>query len=118
MIVYDSETFNTDRTMVYANCIYRPSEICGNYNRDITQTQYEICRKTCIVFKGTDSVQQMLNYILQFNGEPKKVKNKIVKFNFYNLDHNGSDFDSYVVLNNLPQWTTVVSFIKSGSGIE
>ena len=30
---------------------------------------------------------------------------------------NGSGFDSYVVLNNLPQGRTVVSLIKNGSGI-
>ena len=30
---------------------------------------------------------------------------------------NGSGFDSYVVLNNLPQWRTVVNIIKKGTGI-
>ena len=33
------------------------------------------------------------------------------------MAHKGSGFDSYVVLNNLPQWRTVVSWIKNGSGI-
>ena len=45
----------------------------------------------------------MLDYVLQFKGEPKKVSNRIVKYNLYLLAHNGSGFDSYVVLNNLPQ---------------
>ena len=35
----------------------------------------------------------------------------------YIVAHNGSGFDSYVVLNNLPQWRTVVSLIQNGSGI-
>ena len=30
--------------------------------------------------------------------------------------HNGSNFHSYVVLNNLPQWRNVVSLIKNGVG--
>ena len=33
------------------------------------------------------------------------------------IAHNGSGFDSYVVLNNLPQWRSVVKLIKNGRGI-
>ena len=33
------------------------------------------------------------------------------------IAHNGSGFDSYVVLNNLPQWRSVVKLIKHGAGI-
>ena len=32
------------------------------------------------------------------------------------MTHNGSGSDIYVVLNNLPQWKTVVSLFKNGSG--
>ena len=32
------------------------------------------------------------------------------------MAHNGSGFDSYVVLNNLPQWRSVVNLIKNGAG--
>ena len=32
------------------------------------------------------------------------------------IAHNGSGFDSYVVLNNLPQWRSVVKLIKNGAG--
>ena len=87
------------------------------YNRDITQREYEKCRKDCIVFKGTDSINEMLYYVLQFKGEAKKVSNKIVQNNIYILAHRGSVFDSYVFLNNLTQWRTVVSLIKDGLGI-
>ena len=55
MIVYDLETFNTDRAVPYANCIYRVNKLSGKNNRDITQREYEKCRKDCTVFKGTDS---------------------------------------------------------------
>ena len=47
----------------------------------------------------------------------KKVKNKIVEFNLYLIAHNGSGFDSYVVLNNIPQWRGVVKPIKNGASI-
>ena len=58
-----------------------------------------------------------MDYVLQFKGEAKKINNKIVKYNLYLIAHKGSGFDSYVALNNLPQWRTVVSLIKNGSGI-
>ena len=116
MIVYDLETFNTDRAVPYGSCINRLSKLSGKYNRDITQREYEKCRKDCIVFKGTDSTIETLDYFLQFKGEPKGINNKIVKNYLYLLAHKGSGFGSYVVLNNLPQWRTVVSLIKNGSG--
>ena len=59
----------------------------------------------------------MLDYVLQYKGEPKRINNKLVKNNLYLIAHKGSGFDSYVVLNNLPQGRTVVSLIKNGSGI-
>ena len=58
----------------------------------------------------------MLDYVLQFKGEAKRINNKIVKYNLYLIAHKRSGFDSYVVLNNLPQWGTF-KLIKNGSGI-
>ena len=59
----------------------------------------------------------MLDHVLSFKGEPKKVRKKIVEYNLYLIAQIGSGFDSYVVLNNLPQWRSVVKLIKSGAGI-
>ena len=59
----------------------------------------------------------MLNHVLSFKGEPKKVKNKIVQNNLCLIAHNGSGFDSYIVLNNLTQWQSVLYLIKNGAGI-
>ena len=75
MVVYDLETFDTDKAVPYAICINRLNKIPGKYNRDITQREYEKCRKDCIVFKRTDSNNAMLDYVLQFKGEAKKVNN-------------------------------------------
>ena len=60
----------------------------------------------------------MLDYILSFKVEVKKVKNWIVVYNLYLIAHNGSGFDSYVVINNPPQWRSVVKLIKNGAGIK
>ena len=117
MIVYDLETLNIDRVVPYANGIYRLSKIWGKYNRDITDHELEKCRKNCSVFKGTNSINEMLDHVLHFKGGHQKVNKKIFKYYLYKLAHNGSGFDSYVVLNNLPQWRSVVNLIKNGSGI-
>ena len=117
MIVSVLETFSTDKFVPFANCICRLSKFSVQYNRDITEREYENCRKVCIVFEGIVSNNEMLDHFLQFNGQPKKVSNKIVKSKSYFTAHNGSGFESYVVLTNLPQWKTVVSLFKNRSGI-
>ena len=117
VVVYDIETFSTIKCVPYANCIYRLSKISGKYYRDISEKEYQKCLNDCIVFKGLDNINKMLDYVLQFKGEAKRINNKIVKYNLYLIAHEGSGFDSYVVLNNLPQWRTVVSLIKNGLGI-
>ena len=94
--------------------VYKAS---GKYNRDVSEKEYQKNLNDCIVFKGLDNINKMLDSFLLFKGEPKKVNIKIVKGNLYLLALKGSGFDSYVKLNNLPQWRTVVSLIKNGSGI-
>ena len=59
----------------------------------------------------------MLDHVLSFKGEPKKVKTENVQNNLYLIARNGSGFDGYVVLKNLPQWRSVVKLIKNGVGI-
>ena len=48
--------------------------------------------------------------------ENQKKSKKIVEYILYLIAQNGSGFDSYVVLNNLPQWRSVVNLIKNGAG--
>ena len=64
MIVYDIETFSTIKCVPYANCIYRLGKISGKYYRDITQREYQKCLIDCIVFKGLDNIDKMLDYVL------------------------------------------------------
>ena len=116
MVVYDIETFNTIKCVPYANCIYRLSKVSGKYYQDISEKEYQKCLNDCVVFKGLDNTNEMLDYVLQYKGEPKRINNKIVKYNLYLIAHTGSGFDSYVVLNNLPHWRTV-NLVKNGSGI-
>ena len=98
MTVYDLETFNTAKFVPYANCIIRLNKRSGKYKREIVEREYEKCRKDCYVFKGTDSYEETLDLVLQFKGEPKEIKNEIVKYNLYISTQNSSGFDNYVVL--------------------
>ena len=97
--------------------VYLLKKIPGKNRGHITDREYETCRNYCFVFKGTDSVNETLDYVSRIKGEAKRVNNKIVKFILYLFAHKGSGFDSYVVLINLPQRRTDVSLIKNGSGI-
>ena len=47
----------------------------------------------------------------------KRVNNKTVEYKLHLIAHNRNGFDSYVVLNNLPQWRSIVKPIKNGAGI-
>ena len=103
MIVYVLETFDSDKAVPYATCLDKLRKISGKYNRDITQREYEKCRKDCIVFKRTDSFNE--SYTMFYNSK-EKLKKLIIKLlnNIFNLlAHKGSGFDIYVVFKNLPQ---------------
>ena len=52
----------------------------------------------------------------QLKGEAKRKNNKSVEKKSNLLAQKVSSFDSYVVLNNLPQGRTIVSLIRNGSG--
>ena len=49
--------------------------------------------------------------------ENLKKSKKNVEYNLYLRAHNGSGFDSYVVINSLPQWRSIVKLNKNGAGI-
>ena len=79
IVVYDLETFNKIRVVPYCSCIYKLSKISGKYHRDISEERYQKCLNDCVVFKGADCTNEMLDHVLSFKGEPKKVKSKIVE---------------------------------------
>ena len=116
-IVYDLETHNTDRACPYNMTFYRLSKIAGRYERDPTQKELQKSIKDTIAFSGDDCVNNALDYLLKLKGEERKVKNKIVEYNLQMHAHNGSGFDTWIVLNNLPCDKHIVDIIKNGKGI-
>ena len=74
MIVYNIEIFNTITCVHYAICIFRLSKCSGKYHQDISEKEYQKVLNDCIVFKGLDNFNKMLNYVLPYKGEPKNIR--------------------------------------------
>ena len=117
-IVYDLETHNTDRARPYIMTFYRLSKIAGRYERDPTQEELQKSINDTIAFSGDNCINIALDYLLKLKGEERKVNNKIVEYNLQMHAHNGSSFDTWIILNNLPCDRHIVGdIIKNGKGI-
>ena len=60
----------------------------------MTENEYQKGLNDCVVFKGTDCINDMLYHVSTFKGEPKNVKYKIVEYILYLIAHNGNGYDS------------------------
>ena len=117
-IVYDLETHNTDRARPYNMTFYRLSKIAGRYDRDPTKDELDKSIKYMISFAGDDCIEKSLNFLLKIKGEERKVNKKIVEYNLQMHAHNGSGFDTWIILDNLPCDKHIVGdIIKNGKGI-
>ena len=83
IIVYDFETFNKDRAVPFSSGIEKLNNFSGKYHRDITQKENQTCLNDCDVLKGADCVIEMLDCVLSYKREPKKVNIKIIESNIY-----------------------------------
>ena len=118
LIVYDLETQNTDRARPYNMTFYRLSKIAGRFERDPTQEELQKPIQDTIAFSGDNCINNALDFCLKLKGEERKVKNKIVEYNLQMHAHNGSGFDTRIILNNLPCDKHIVGdIIKNGKGI-
>ena len=116
-IVYDLETHNTDRARPYNMTFYRLSKIAGRYERDPSAEELKKSIDDTIAFAGDNCINDALDYCLKLKAEERKVKNKIVEYNLQLHAHNGSGFDTWIILNNLPCDKHIVDIIKNGKGI-
>ena len=96
---------------------YRVSKIAGRYERDPTQEELRKSINDTIAFSGDNCINDALDYCLKLKGEERKVKIKIVEYNLQMHAHNGSGFDTWIILNNLPCDKHIVDIIKNGKGI-
>ena len=112
-IVYDLETQNTDRARPYVFCFYRLSKLGGRYNRDITSDEKDKCNKDTMAFDGDNCVEESLDFCLKLNGEEYRDKKvKLLENNLQLHAHNGSGFDTWTVLKNLPCDKRIVNIKK------
>ena len=116
-IVYDLETHNTERQRPYKMTFYRLSKIAGRYERDPTQDELQKSKKDSIAFDGDNCVEKVLDFCLKLKGEEFKIRNKVVEKNLQLHAHNGSGFDTWIILNNLPCDKNIVDIIKNGKSI-
>ena len=70
IVIYDLETFNKIKAVPYCSCIYKLSKISGKYHRDISEQECQKCLNDCVVFKGTGCINEMLDHVLSYKGEP------------------------------------------------
>ena len=83
----------------------------------MTPYEYEICKNDTLVFVGEDCITKALDFLLRFKRDEQKVKNKIVEHNLQLHAHNGSGFDTWIILKNRPCDKHIVDFIKNGKGV-
>ena len=115
--VYDLETHNTDRARPYKMTFYRLSKIAGRYERHPTKEELQKSIDDTIAFAGDNSINNASDFLLKLKGDERKVKNKIVEYNLQMHAHNGSGFDTWIILNNLPCDKHIVDITKNGKGI-
>ena len=117
-IVYDLETHNTHRARPFVICFYRLSKLAGRYNRDLTRDEIDKCKKDTIAFDGDNCVEKGLDFCLKLKREEiRDKKGKVLEYNLQLHAHNGSGFDTWIVLNNLPCDKRIVNIIKNGKGV-
>ena len=61
----------------------------------------EKCKKDTSVFDGSNCVSNGLDVLLKFKGEERKVKSKIVEYNFQLHALNRSCYNIWIILYNL-----------------
>ena len=84
--------------------LYRLNELAGKYDRDnLTTYEIEKCKKETLVFDGDNCVGSEIDFLIKFKIELRKfVNNRNVEYNLQLHAHDGSGFDTWTKLNNLP----------------
>ena len=106
-----------DRARPYNMIFYRLGKISGRYDCHTTKKELKKSIDDTIAFAGDNCIGDALDFCLKLKGEERKVKNKTVEYNLQMHAHNGSGFDTWVILNNLPCDKHIVDNIKNGKGI-
>ena len=78
------------------------SKLAGKYNRDLTRDEIDKCKKDNTAFDGDNCVEKALDFCLKLKGEEyKDKKRKVLEYDLHLHAHNGSGFDTWIVLSSL-----------------
>ena len=80
----------------------------------MTPNEFQKCKNDTLVFVGDDCISKTLDFCLKFKAEEEKNKKKLVEYNLQLHAQNGSGFDSWIKLNNLPCDKHIYDIIKNG----
>ena len=93
----------------------------SKYSSDLTKEEIQKYLDDMRIFDGEDCIEKMFKKLRDVKGEPKKIekngKEIIVEYELKMIAHNGSGLDSWIILDNLPEWARITSMIKTGKGI-
>ena len=78
IIVYDLELYNINRARPYWVSLYRVIKIADRYNRDLTFLGNQKCKIDTIVFGEEKCNNKMLQNVLSFKREARKLKTKLL----------------------------------------
>ena len=73
--IYDIETFNRDRAVLYAIWCYPVSKLSGNekWNRDLSEEEIETCLSDVKIFAGENCISDMFKKLHDLKGQPKRI---------------------------------------------
>ena len=121
VLVYDIETYNKERAISYAIGFYPVNKIVSKWNRDLTETEIDKCLNDISIFEGENCDSNMFKQLQLFKGEPRYInkngKRTLSEYELKMIAHNGSGFDIWIILYNLPEWCSIGNMIKTGKGI-
>ena len=82
-------------------------------NLDLTPYKVGKSKNDTFVFDGDDCIVKSLEFLLKFKVAHRKVNIRVVAYVVQLHAHNGSGFDTWIFLNNLPCEKLIVDIIKN-----
>ena len=126
VFVFDLETHNNQEfAEAYAAGLYDVNRLRDRWHRDLTTDELIIERENVTVFDASNGncIMNMLKYISEnYDGDERTYIDKdgdeiIRSYRLLLVAHNGSGFDSWVVLNSLIKDITDLKIIKTARGL-
>ena len=126
VFVFDLETHNDGEfAEAYAAGLYNVNRLKDKWDKDLTPHELEIEKENVIIFDTStgNCIMNMLKYISEnYEGDERTYIDRdgdeiVSSYRLLLIAHNGSGFDSWVVLNSLTRDITDLKIIKTARGL-